>query len=400
MKKTFKRMLIFIISLLLLFCFSFNIETSAKEANSVNVYLFYKVGCPHCEKAEEFLNSYIEEHNNINLSRYEKVKNQELFDKFKNAFDITEEGTPFIFIGGKYFRGYNQTIELQLEYLLNKYSNKDFVDVGFLLVTNQKLPTNYIDTEEMKYNLPILGDITPKDVSLFGVSIILGFLDGINPCGMWVLLFIISMLIPLNDKKKIWILGGAFILTSGIFYFIMMMSWMTALKSLADESIFLIIMGVLAIVVGGYNLYKYISSKIKNEDGCDVTSADTKRKLTKKIKEILSENNIWIALIGIIGVTLMVNLVELACSAGWPMIFSNLLLINEISTGGKIFYTLIYILMFLIDDLIVFTVAICSLKIKAFSNKMTKYSHLIGGILMILFGILMIFFPSFLTNPF
>ena len=400
MKKTVKRAFIILIALLLLFITNSDLKVNANEPNNVNVYLFYKVGCPHCEDAEEFFNDYIEDYPNIKLSRYEKAKNRDLFEKFQNAFDFEEDGSPTIFVGGKYFIGFSNTIQLQIEYLLDKYSNKDFVDVGYLLITNQNLPTNYLDKEEMKYNLPILGDITPKDVSLFGVSLVLGFLDGINPCGMWVLLFIISMLIPLNDKKKIWILGGAFILTSGIFYFIMMMSWMTALKSFAENNVLMIVMGALALAVGGYNLYKYISSKIKKEEGCDVTSAETKRKLTRKMKEILSKNNIWIALVGIIGITLMVNLVELACSAGWPMIFSNLLLINNISTGGKIFYTLIYILMFLIDDLIVFGIAVCSLKIKAFSNKMTKYSHLVGGILMILFGILMIFFPSFLTNPF
>ena len=86
-------------------------------------------------------------------------------------------------------------------------------------------------------NLPLIGEVKAKEANLFLVSILIGFADGINPCGMWVLLFIISMLIPSRDKKKIWILGGAFILTSGIFYFLMMMGWTALVNTLVLQNI-------------------------------------------------------------------------------------------------------------------------------------------------------------------
>ena len=248
-----------------------------------------------------------------------------------------------------------------------------------------------------KYNIPLIGEVEAKDANLFFVSIILGFLDGINPCGMWILLFILSLLIPTNDKKKIWILGGTFILTSGIFYFALMMAWINLMGLFDDSKVLLIVTGIFALLFGGYNIFKYIKSRIKKEDGCDVQSASQQRRMSKKLKEIVTNEKLWLAVIGIIGITITVNLVEVACSAGWPAIFSNMLVASHVTTKARFWYTLLYVFFFLIDDIIVFTIALLTLKVKVISNVLTKYAHLVGGILMIIFGILMIFFPEFVT---
>lgn len=377
-------------------------KTSTSKENVVNIYLFYRTGCPHCEAEEEFLDALVKTNTNIRVSKYEKAKNLEMFNKGADLFNMSADArtsSPVTFIGGRVFEGFSSSIQKQMEYYIDKYLNNNFVDVFYYSITNQTLPSNYLDTEEVFF-IPLIGRINPNNTSLFIVSLILGLVDGFNPCGMWVLLFIISLLIPTNDKKKIWIYGGAFILTSGVFYYTILMSWTTIFSTIQNKRLFLIIAGVLALIAGTYNLYKYIKSRIKKEEGCDVTSVDTKRKISHRIKDLLSKGNLWIALIGIIGVTLLVNLYELACSAGWPAIFASLLSVRDLSLGGQLFYSLIYVIMFLIDDIIVFTIAVMSLRIKAISNKLTKYSHLIGGILMLIFGILMIFFPDFLTNPF
>ena len=93
-------------------------------------------------------------------------------------------------------------------------------------------------------------------------------------------------------------------------------------------------------------------------------------------------------------------MIELACSAGLPYIFSALLEINNVAKSTSLIYMLIYILFFLIDDLLVFFIAMKTLKITAISNKYTKYSHLIGGVIMLSIGLLMIFKPEWLMLNF
>jgi hypothetical protein len=107
-----------------------------------------------------------------------------------------------------------------------------------------------------------------------------------------------------------------------------------------------------------------------------------------------------IALFGIIALAIIVNFIELACSAGLPIVFSNILAINGITGASSIGYVLIYVLFFMLDDIVVFSIVMFTLKLKVVSNKITKYNHLIGAILMITIGVLMIFFPTILQFNF
>ena len=120
----------------------------------------------------------------------------------------------------------------------------------------------------------------------------------------------------------------------------------------------------------------------------------------EKIKKITSEKSFLLATLGVMVLAASVNVIELACSAGLPVLFTNVLAMNNTTTIETIIYVLIYILFFLIDDIIVFVIAMCTLNIKAISTRYTKYSHLIGGILMLLIGLLMILKPEWLMFNF
>ncbi|MDD3172043.1 MAG: hypothetical protein PHO86_06955, partial [Bacilli bacterium] len=297
--------------------------------------------------------------------------------------------------------GYNDNIKAEINNYLDKYSQNEFVDVVIKIINNEEiLPTDIEKDSNSSFVIPFFGEVDVKEFSLFFIAIVMGFIDGINPCAMWILLFLISMLIPTKDKKKIWLLGGTFLLTSGVFYFIIMMAWIKTVQIIAAKQFFLIAIGVFALIAGGYNVYRYIKSTIKKEVGCDVTDVDQKRKITTKIRKILNEKSILIALFGIIVLAITVNFIELACSAGLPVLFSQILSINEVSNLATLLYVIVYIIFFLIDDFIIFGIAVFTLKIVGVSNKFTKYSHLIGGILMLIIGILLLFFPNIIMFSF
>lgn len=401
-KKYFK----FIIFIFALFILITTPKVFAKEDDNlreINIYVFTQEGCKNCANMKKYLNNL--NLDNVIVSYYDinDDSNRDLYIKMKEVF-IEEDaifGIPFTIIGGKYFIGYNSSIEKSINNYITYFSNNEYsdkvpyYDIVKLYENNEEIKKDYLI--EDSYYIPIIGRVTSKNANLFIVSVILGFLDGINPCGMWILLFILSLLIPTNNKKKILILGGTFILVSGIFYFIIMMAWINIMGLFNSSKLLLLITGIFALGFGIYNIYKYIKAKIKKNEGCDVQSAEQKRKLSKKVKKIVTNEKLLIAVFGIALVTITVNLVEVACSAGWPAIFTNLLVASNISKAARFKYTLIYILFFLIDDILVFVIALSTLKIKAVSNVLTKYTHLIGGILMIIFGLLMVFFPEFVT---
>ena len=268
--------------------------------------------------------------------------------------------------------------------------NKDKVSCDDKVCTIEKSNTKI-------YNVPILGNIDSKSVSLPLLSIVLGLVDGFNPCAMWILVFLISMLIGMKDKKRLIILGSCFILTSGIIYLLFMVSWLNLAMFLSKIVLIRMFIAIVSICLGVYNIYRYL--KIINSDddiGCDVTNTKQRKTIIDNIKKIVKEKSFIISLIGIILLACSVNILELLCSLGLPVIFTEILSFNKLNGFEYGLYMIIYILCFLLDDIIIFFIAIKTLKIKGISNKYTKYSHLIGGLIMLILGLLMIFAPSIL----
>jgi len=386
----------------LIIFFLFIVGVNAKE---VTVYLFYSDSCPHCREEKEFL-STIED--KVNIEMYEVTKNQDnsdLLDLVKKSLNCTNNYVPYTVIGEVGLTGYSENIKSQILHFIDKYEKEDYIDV----VSKVKETGGIVDLEEKKEELkeeqyseitvPILGKVDTKKVSLPIISMIIGFVDGFNPCAMWILIFLISMLIGMNDRKRMITLGLIFLVTSALVYMGIMLSWLEILKKFINESYMQYIIGIVAIIAAIWNLYSYYKSR-KKETGCEVVNNNSRKKIINRIKKFTSEKSLILAIIGVIGLAISVNFIEFACSAGWPVIFTNILEMNKLSGLENFIYILIYIIFFLIDDIIIFTIAMFTFNIKAISNKYSKYSHLIGGILMLIIGLLMIFAPNILMFNF
>ena len=176
-----------------------------------------------------------------------------------------------------------------------------------------------------------------------------------------------------------------------------MLSWFNIVVNVMASVIFRNIISVIAIVGAIINLRAFFKS---NDSGCEVVDDKKRKKVISKIKDFTKEKSLFIALGGVIFLAISVNVIELACSAGLPLVFTQLLAINNVSSFESFIYTLIYIFFFLIDDIIIFLIAMSTTKVHAISTKYNKYSHLIGGILMLIIGILLLVKPEWLMFNF
>lgn len=405
------------IFLLTILFFVFPISVNAEE-RIVNIHLFYGEGCPHCAAEEEFLEEYLKDKPNVKLYTYEvwdSAENQKLMAEVQKQMGTSGSGVPYTIIGKRTLIGYadgttDENIKKYVEYYLNE--ENDYRDyAGEITGVSEKKDTiTSVDedneTEEKESDIyeevdvPVLGKINARDVSLPLLAVVLGFVDGFNPCAMWILIFLITMLFNMKDRKKMWILGLTFILTSGIVYLLFMLTWLNLATFISKISFIRLLIALVAIVVGIVNLSKYISSINKKDEGCDVVDKKERKKIMDKIISITSEKKFIIALLGIIVLAASVNIVELMCSIGLPLVFTQILAMNDLSTFSYVIYMLIYILFFLIDDIVIFVISMVTLKVTGFSTKYTKYSHLIGGIIMLIIGILMIIKPELLMFNF
>lgn len=382
----------------LIFLFLFIPFINAKE---VDLYLFYSNSCPHCAHEKDFLSTL----DDINIKKYEVSQYSKLYDKVVKNLNIDSNGVPLTIIGSDYIVGFNENTKKEIIEMIDAYSKKDYCDVVDLIIRNKDI-TKCVNKNENIYQNSSLKEINlfgktikfdAKEVSLPLIAIIIGFVDGFNPCAMWVLIFLISMLFNIKNKKKMCLLGLTFIITSALMYLIFMLGIFGISNIIGTYFKYLI--GIVALIGGFINL-KSFKNSLKKDVGCTVTNKEQKKKIINKIKKILNEKNLLISLIGIILLAISVNIVELACSAGLPAMFVEILSLNNLSKNMYIFYMFIYILVFMLDDIIVFAISMITLEITGISNKYTKYSHLIGGIIMLIIGILMIFKTEWLMFNF
>lgn len=397
--KKIKYIFLFILSFLFILP-----SINAEEKKQVNVYLFHSNTCSHCKAEIEFLNEIQKEYENLKINLYEinDVKeNKELMINIKEKLNIDSPMVPFTVIGDYYYIGYNDGVKDGIKNLIEKYTSEEQYDVIKDIIDGKDVSNFKIKNGEINKISTVFGEIDPAKISLPILSVIMGAIDGFNPCAMWVLIFLITMLFNMENKKRMWALGITFLVTSALIYLVFIFVWLgVATKLLTTISWLKLLIGLVALIGAFINLKGFIKSIVKKDAGCEVVDNSKRKKIISKIKKYTSEKSFILAMSGVMLLAISVNAIELACSAGLPVLFTNVLALNDVNFIEKCIYIFIYIFFFLIDDIIVFFVAMFTLNIKALSTKYTKYSHLIGGIIMLIIGILMIFKPEWLMFNF
>ena len=408
MKRSLK--ILFLVICLFSFC---NVVNAVSEKNLVNIYLFHSYTCKHCKEEIKLLDELEKEYDNIKVYKYEVNENGngELLKNISEIMGSKVTGTPYTIIGNKVFSGYDyENSKGRFKGAIEYYSKYGYEDKVGEYISSIPLPSYEVkDTDpnvdeyindyiSYKVKLPLIGEVKLKNLTLPLITVVIGLADGFNPCAMWVLLFLISMLIGMKDKKRMWILGRTFLLTSALIYLIFMMSWLNLANLLISVVWVRVIIAIVSLVGGIINLRGYI--KHRKVSGCDVVDDKKRNKIITRIKKFTTEKNFWLAILGVIVLAISVNVVELACSAGLPVMFIEILSLNNLTAIEEIIYIVLYMLFFLLDDFVVFVIAMTTLSLTGVSSKYGNLSKLIGGILMLFIGLLLMFKPEWIMFNF
>ena len=388
------------------------------QSKKVKIEYFGRKDCKNCANLEKFLKElstkrddfeYVE--HKIDESKEEKV----FFDETTSKLKLVK-GTPIIYIDGHIIQGFNtaDTTGKEIENLINSRKTKDkiltlkeYVESGQTgnVSSNGAVCTGDTVCEvpgltkgaenQVLVNIPIINktvDLT--NYSLLTMSIILGTIDGFNPCAMWVLVLFLTALIAVGNKVKMFRVAGLFILAEAVMYFFILNAWIYAWDFVGLDKWVTPLVGIVGIIGGIFFIRNYLKKGDTLE--CEVTDFEQRAKISKKIKDIANKPFTLLTALAIIGLALSVNVIEFACSVGIPQTYTKILQINEVPFWTRQFYTFIYIIGYMIDDIIVFGFALMSVNKLQLTTKYSKWVNLFGGILMIILGLIMLIKPSLL----
>ncbi|PIP66161.1 glutaredoxin [Candidatus Peregrinibacteria bacterium CG22_combo_CG10-13_8_21_14_all_44_10] len=349
---------------------------------------FTRDDCSHCVELKEFLETdFAERLPNVQPKYYDLADpdTYDFFTEFTGENDLPR-ATPTILIGDRILQGF-ESAETTGEYMIELASQ--LTESSYF--EDYEAPTSNNDDDGLLIHLPWLGTIDFQDYSIPVLAIILGFVDGFNPCAMWVLVMFLVFLSQTGSRKKMLILAGIFIAAETIMYYLILNFWYTTWDFVKLDQIVTPIIGVVSIGAGAFFLWEFFRNK---GDECKVTTSKHKDRITEKIKKMVNSPLSIGVFFSILGVAFSVNIIEFACSIGIPQAFTKVLELNYVNSLMRQVYILIYTLFYMIDDLIVFGIAIWSFKYLHLTTKYTRYCLLIGGIVMLLLGYFFVFDPS------
>lgn len=342
--------------------------------------IFYtQSGCPYCDQAREFLDKAKRQHPGFQFEERNLTQDPEALTTFLDVvtqYDIERPAVPLILVGDQVFVGYRspQTPQLLAELLGWGDDDTRPMDTG-----PEELVPAWLSLD--RYGLPAF-------------TVILGLMDGFNPCAMWVLMFLLSMLVHVKSRQRMFLIAAIFVLVSGVIYFLFMAAWLNFFLAFRWSGFLRILIGLLGLTVAGFHLKDFFMS-LKGPS-LSISMAG-KNRIGAVIRSVITARNMPLAILMVSTLAVLVNFYELLCTAGLPALYTQIL-VNQNVEGGRFYgFLLLYNAAYIFDDsVMVFsaTWALSSQRLKPVAGRALKG---VSGAFLLLLSLLLIFRPDWLN---
>jgi glutaredoxin len=344
--------------------------------------VFVRSGCPHCETAKSFLDDLQRERPSVRIAVYDVGEDSAALERLTALAaeqGITRLGVPAFLIGKELIVGFHSgnTTGTEIRTKLDRLIQGEAPSP----------PAESIATEWF-------GELRVEELGLPLFTVVIGLLDGFNPCAMWVLLFLLSLLVNLQDRFKMILIAGTFVLVSGLVYFAFMAAWLNVFLFIGFSRSFQIGLGAIALVVGAINVKDFFAL----HRGVSLSIPDSaKPGLYARIRRILQADNLTGALAGVVILAGFVNLIELLCTAGFPALYTQILTLQQMPAWKYYGYLGLYNLAYIFDDAIMVTIAVATLSRRKLQERAGRWLKLASGTVMVGLGIVLVLKPDWLT---
>lgn len=362
-------------------------DTPAPPVNGegFEVHFFYVIGCRACDQQKPFMERLRDEYPEISIIEHDCRDDAEwqlLGEMLRDRGIERAPMVPTTIFGEQVFIDWEseETTGKQIEQALQQCL------AGECPAPPDEEPNGVIV-------LPIFGEIVPAEYSLPALAVILGLVDGFNPCALWVLLYLISLVATLKDKRRIWLIVGSFVLASGVIYFLLMTAWLNVFLLIGYVRPVTIVIGLVALGGGTLQIKEFIQAK--GQVVCQVTSEESRQKTMNRMERIVASPISLATILGIIALAFVVNSIEFVCSAAIPAVFTHVLALSDLTTFQHYGYILLYVFFFMLDNLVIFGAAAVAVT-SSLGVKYARYARPVGATVLVVLGALLLFAPGML----
>ncbi|QDT41916.1 hypothetical protein Pan241w_19960 [Gimesia alba] len=260
------------------------------------------------------------------------------------------------------------------------------------VVAGEKQPPPTLE-EGDTIEVPFLGELSQSRLGMPAFTFLIGLVDGFNPCAMWVLLFLLSLLVNLKSRAKIVAVAGTFVLISGLAYLAFMAAWLNVFLLIGYLPTVQFLLGLFAVMIGLIHVKDYFAFK----KGISLSIPEwAKPGLYARMRRIVNAENLTGAIIGASILAVLVNIIELLCTAGLPALYTEVLTMQNYPAWKSYSYLCLYIVAYMLDDTIMVTIVVVTLGRHKLQETQGRYLKLFSGVVILLLGLVLMIKPSLL----
>lgn len=365
----------------------------------IHLYFFWSAKCPHCQEARPLVESLPSEYPWLKLHSLELTEHRNharLYDAMAQALGQQARSVPAFLFCGTMMVGYDRADSMGALLRENLQTCHQQVmrdqkpgegSSGDLTTTRQAVPVE----------LPFFGEVRAESLSLPTLTLVLAGLDSFNPCAFFVLLFLLSLLVHARSRSRMLAIGGIFILFSGLIYFVFMAAWLNLFVLVGQLQAVTVIAGTLAVALGLINIKDYVWFK----RGVSLSIPEhAKSGLYKHMRGLVSAESFVPMVVGTIALAIAANSYELLCTAGFPMVFTRILTLNELNPEQYYLYLALYNIIYVIPLLVIVVAFAATLGARKLTEREGRILKLLSGLMMVQLGTVLLLAPELLDNLF
>lgn len=372
-------------------------SAAAEGSGRAELTLFWGDGCPHCAAEKAWLETAEQQYPELEITMYEiwyNEANRERLVETAAKMGFEPSGVPVTIVGDRHWVGWSDTVRAEVEEAIKAQIAAGApadIPAGKPAESGAAPPGR-----SSTVDVPLVGDVEVSSESLVFSTLVIGFVDGVNPCSLWVISVLLAIVVRTGSRRRVFAIGTTFLLVTALMYAVYMAGIYSAMSVVGHLGAIQVVVAVVAGLFGIVSVKDYFAFK----KGISFTIKDSSKPgIYKRMRAAAGQERLLPALAATIALAVGVSLLETPCTAGFPVLWTGLLEANEVGAAQAVGLFGLYMLPFLVDELIVFTVAVVTLRASKLQERHGRLLKLVAGTMMLALAVTVLVSPEAMSDP-